>query len=454
VVDPDALGSAAFRAAHGVRRSYVAGAMAGGIASVRLVSAMRSAGYLSFFGAGGLPLDAVEAAVAELSQGAPPDCWGANLLHNPAEPAVEDATVDLYLRHGVRRVEASAFMTLTPAIVRYRVGGLRARPDGTIEIHHKVMAKVSRTEVASRFLQPPPEDVVRELLAANAIDTWQATLARHVPMADDVTGEADSGGHTDHRPLVVLLPILLALRDRVDAEHGYARRGVRPRIGAAGGLGTPSALWAAFAMGADYVLTGSVNQAAVESGTSDAVRRLLADLAFHDVATGPAPDMFEIGAKVQVVGRGALYAQRAQKLYDIYKRYDALEDIPDDERTRLETQILRRPVADVWDECVRYWGARDPGQLERAEADPRHRMALVFRWYLGMTSRWARVGEEDRKRDFQIWCGPAMGAFNAWAAGGPFADPSARTVVAIADALMEGAAVEARRAVARAIQAA
>lgn len=452
-LDPDRLGAADFRAAHGVRRAYVAGAMAGGIASVRLVDTMRRAGYLSFFGSGGLPVDAVQEAVVALTQGDPPSCWGANLLHNPAEPSVEEATVDLYLRHGVRRVEASAYMTLTPAIVRYRVSGLRARPDGTIEIANHVMAKVSRAEVARRFLSPPPEDVVRELLARNAVDTWQATLSRHVPMADDITGEADSGGHTDHRPLVVLLPVLRALRDQIDAEHGYTRRGTRPRVGAAGGLGTPLALWAAFAMGADYVVTGSVNQAAVESGTSEAVRRLLADLAFHDVATGPAPDMFEIGAKVQVVGRGAMYAQRAQKLYDVYKRYDALEDIPEDERSRIETQILRRPVAEVWDECVRYWSSRDPAQLARAEADSRHRMALVFRWYLGMTSRWARQGDDDRKRDFQIWCGPAMGGFNAWAAGGPLADPAARRVVDIADALMRGAAVAARHSLAAALQA-
>ncbi len=448
-VTPESLGSADFRAAHGVRRAYVAGAMAGGIASVALVRAMCQGGYLAFFGSGGLPIEATSAAVAELASLNLPGAWGANLLHNPVEPAVEDATVDAYLQHGVKRVEASAFMTLTPAIVRYRLAGLKARPDGTIDVGHHVMAKVSRTEVATKFLQPAPEDIVRELLARGTVTTWQATLAKHVPMADDVTGEADSGGHTDHRPLVVLLPVLLRLRDKIDAEHGFSRRAVRTRIGAAGGLGTPTALWGAFAMGADYVLTGSVNQCAPESGTSNAVRLLLADAAFHDVATGPAPDMFEIGAKVQVLGRGAMYAQRAQKLHDLYKRFDDLSQIPEDERKRIETQIFRRPLDEVWTETKSYWEQRDPAQVVRAEADGHHKMALVFRWYLGMTSRWARMGEEDRKRDFQIWCGPAMGAFNAWAAGTDLEPIEARGVVRIADALMEGAAGEARRSMAR-----
>ncbi len=44
-------------------------------------------------------------------------------------------------------------------------------------------------------------------------------------------------------------------------------------------------------------------------------------------------------------------------------------------------------------------------------------MALVFRWYLGQSSRWANAGEPTRKVDYQVWCGPAMGAFNEWTQG-------------------------------------
>ncbi len=53
-------------------------------------------------------------------------------------------------------------------------------------------------------------------------------------------------------------------------------------------------------------------------------------------------------------------------------------------------------------------------QIEKAEADPKHKMALVFRSYLGQSSRWAIQGVPQRKMDYQIWCGPAMGAFNQW----------------------------------------
>ena len=83
---------------------------------------------------------------------------------------------------------------------------------------------------------------------------------------------------------------------------------------------------------------------------------------------------------------------------------------------------------------------RDPRELDRATREPKHQMALVFRWYLGMTSRWARVGDDDRKRDFQMWCGPAMGAFNQWVKGSPLEPTSGRTVVQVALNLLEGAA--------------
>ncbi|MEQ1567339.1 MAG: PfaD family polyunsaturated fatty acid/polyketide biosynthesis protein [Myxococcota bacterium] len=444
------LGARGFRERHGVRLSYAIGAMAGGIASAEVVLAAADSGLLAFFGSGGLPLEAVETALQRISAEARGP-WGFNLLHNPIEPDVEEHTVDLYLQHGVRVVEASAFMGLTPAVVRYRFSGIGRGRDGRAEAPNRVFAKVSRPEVAEKFLRPPPVEMLEALVAKGALTREQAELARQLPVAEDVTAEADSGGHTDHRPLVVLVPSMVALRDRISREEGYAARGITIRIGAAGGLGTPVAVHAAFAMGADYVLTGSVNQATPEAGTSPIGKEMLTQAGWWEVASGPAPDMFEIGAKVQVLARGSMYAQRAQRLYDLYKSYDDLDAIPATERERIEKQIFRRPIAEVWDETRKYWSARDPKQVQRADQDGHHKMALVFRWYLGMTSRWARVGDEDRKRDFQLWCGPAMGAFNEWVKGSRLDPLPARGVVAIADALMAGAAALARVQHARAV---
>ena len=82
-IRPEDLGSAAFRQTHNLRCAYVAGAMAGGIASVDLVVDMARAGLLGFFGAGALPPRAVAEAIhqlrSRLGQG---ESWGVNLLHD------------------------------------------------------------------------------------------------------------------------------------------------------------------------------------------------------------------------------------------------------------------------------------------------------------------------------------------------------------------------------------
>jgi hypothetical protein len=76
-------------------------------------------------------------------------------------------------------------------------------------------------------------------------------------------------------------------------------------------------------------------------------------------------------------------------------------------------------------------------------------MALVFRWYLATASRWATQGVTDRQADFQIWCGPSMGAFNEWAKGSFLENPANRSLPAVATSLMRGAALLKRAEFAR-----
>jgi PfaD family protein len=239
-----------------------------------------------------------------------------------------------------------------------------------------------------------------------------------------------------------LLPTLLALRDRMQGQFGYEQA---LRVGAAGGLSTPAGLAAAFAMGAAYVLTGSVNQACVESGSSDAVRRMLAQAEQADIAMAPAADMFEMGVRVQVLKRGTMFPMRAAKLYDLYRGNAGLESLPEADKAFIEKQLLRATIDEAWRGTRDYFLKRDPAQVERAERDPKHRMALVFRSYLGMSSRWANAGEPSRAMDYQVWCGPAMGAFNEWARGTFLEKPENRRVVVVAETLMQGAATQLRQ---------
>jgi hypothetical protein len=68
-------------------------------------------------------------------------------------------------------------------------------------------------------------------------------------------------------------------------------------------------------------------------------------------------------------------------------------------------------------------------------------MALVFRSYLGQSSLWANTGDPSRKIDYQVWCGPSMGAFNNWVKGSFLEKYDNRQVVIVALNLLVGAAV-------------
>lgn len=440
------LGSPAFRYAHNLRYAYVSGAMAGGIASVDLVVDMAQSGFMGFFGAGALTLPAIEQAIRQIQARLPGgESYGVNLLHNYYDEQLEWATVELYLALGVPRIEAAAFVAVTAPLVYYRVKGIHRGPDGRIVVPHHVFAKVSRPEVATQFLSPPPEAMLGALVASGKITADEARLAAKIPVANEMTCEADSGGHTDRRPLSVLLPMMLHEREQAMHRHGYAEHGVDIRLGAAGGIGEPLSVHAAFAMGADYIVTGSINQACRQSGTAVRVRKMLAEACMADVAMCPASDMFEMGGRVQVLKRGTMYPQRAQRLYEIYKTYASFDDVPAAERKKVETQILKRTFADVWQETERYWMSRMPAEAERGRTDEKHKMALCFRWYLGMSSRWARLGDEGRQADYQIWCGPAIGGLNRWTQGSVLASAENRDAPALARALLIGSAILQRR---------
>jgi PfaD family protein len=442
-LDPADLGDRCFKARHGLRYAYVCGAMANGITSCAMVEAAARAGMMGYFGAAGLSPQRVEAAVNTLQNALGELPYGFNLIHSPSDPALETAIVDLYLRRGVRRISASAYLRLTPQLVRYRVTGIHRGPDGAIVCPNRIKAKVSRVEVASRFFAPPPDKILSALVAQGQLSTEEAELAARVPMADDLTAEADSGGHTDNRPALALLPTMINLRDRMTAAHGY-REPVC--VGLGGGIATPQAAAAAFAMGAAYVLAGSVHQACIESGTTELVRRMLAEAGQADVVMAPAADMFEMGVKVQVLKRGTLFAVRAAKLYDYYRRYEAWEAIPEKERGTLEKDFFRAGFEETWQQTAAFFARRDPRQLEKAQKDARHRMALVFRSYLGLSSKWPVEGVADRQLDFQVWCGPSMGAFNEWTAGTFLEKPENRDTATVAMNLLYGAAVVLRSA--------
>ncbi len=440
---PENLGDPVFKKRHDLAYAYVGGAMANGITSARMVLEMAQNGMMAFFGAGGLSIDRIEKNVVDIRDRARNMPFGFNLIHSLADFDHEMATVDLYLRYGVRRISAAAFMQMTLPLVWYRLKGIHQGPDGRINVPNHVVAKVSRIEVARQFFSPPPEKLVARLLEKRLITPEEARLSQKIPMAWDLTVEADSGGHTDNRPALTLLPTMLALKFELESKYDYDQPLC---VGLAGGIATPESAAAAFQMGAAYILTGSINQACIEADISSDVKQMLAVAEQPDVAMAPSADMFEIGARVQVLKRGTMFPVRAEKLYRVYRSYDRFDDVPEQLKHEIEEKILQSGFDAQWEQTRRYFEERNqPKEIQRALENPKHKMALVFRSYLGQSSRWAIEGTAGRKMDYQVWSGPAIGAFNQWVKSSFLEPVENRRVVEVAMNILMGASVCMRR---------
>ena len=196
-------------------------------------------------------------------------------------------------------------------------------------------------------------------------------------------------------------------------------------------------------MGAAYVVTGSVNQACVESGTSDAVRRCSAQAQQADIAMAPAADMFEMGVKVQVLKRGTMFAMRAAKLYELYRAHDSLDQIPAADRGDAREDTSSGPRSSRSgsrrsDFFRRPRPGADRAGRARSQAQDGPGLPLVPR----ACRRTGPTRASRRGRvDYQIWCGPAMAAFNEWVEGRSWSSPRTAGWSTVALNILYGAAV-------------
>lgn len=431
------LGSEGFCKEYGTKYACYAGAMAGGISSVAMVVVLGKHGYMGSYGSGGQSISLIETAINKIQNELPNGPYLINILANPEGVQEEFELIQMLIRKGATAVEASAFIKPSLALIYYRYKGAEIDTFKTIKMKNRIIAKTSREEVVNSFLSVPDPAMIAQLVAEGWLNDQEAECAKTVPLADDITIEADSGGHTDNRPLVSMFPAMTKLRDQVQANCEK-----KTRMGAAGGIATGSSILSVFSMGADYVVTGSINQACVEAGTSDYVKELLSKAKMADTMMCPSADMFEAGGKVQVLKLGTMFGQRAQKLYQYYSTYQDYTSIPAKEQDTIEKRILCSSFDEVWEQTRKYFQERNPAVIARAEKKPKYKMALVFRWYLGQASRWAQNDVQDRRMDMQIWCGQSMGAFNLAVTGTELEEVGNRSIVKVTNFIMESAANE------------
>lgn len=439
MINPQQLGSKIFRQKYNIKYAYVVGSMYKGISSKELVTRMGRAGLIGYFGTGGLKIETIHNAIDHIQTQLKPDqVYGMNLLCHLDQPQLEMQQVELFLKANIKFVEAAAFVQLTPALVKYRLTGLQINPDGSIHVANHILAKVSRPEVAKLFMSPPPKILVKHLVEAGYLTENEARLGELIPMANEICVEADSGGHTDQGVAFVLFPTIKKMAQELTQIYQYQQT---ITVGLAGGIGTPEAAAAAFMLGADFILTGSINQCTVEAETSDVVKEILAQAEIQDTTYVPAGDMFELGAKVQVFKKGLFFPARANKLYELYQRYSQLDEIDEKTQKQIQEKYFKRTFDDVWAETKNYYLKSQPAIIDKAEYNLKQKMALIFKWYFIHTTRLALSGNVDERLNFQIHCGPALGAFNSWVKDTQLELWQYRHVDAIAEKIMTDTAM-------------
>ncbi|KJD38713.1 malonyl CoA-ACP transacylase [Paenibacillus polymyxa] len=436
IISSGSLGNEEFRKKYGLKYAYYAGGMHKGISSKEMVIALAKGGLMGFLGVTGLAFSEIEDSLHWIRQELDGEyTYGVNLAHDPFDPQREEALIEMLIKNKVKVLEASSFVSITPALVLYRAAGLRRGMGGRIVSDHKIIAKVSRPEVAEFFLSPAPESWIQKLLRSHKISEMAAELLKNVPMADDLCVEADSAMSAEQGPSEVIMPVICRLRDQFMKKYGYKRRIC---VGLAGGIGVPEAAAASFIMGADFIMTGSINQCTVEAGTSNQVKDLLQQMKVQDTAVAPIGRLFHIGAKAQFLRKGVFFPARANKLYELFKCYDSLEEIDDRHRSTLQDRYFKRSFEEVFEELRQ---VHSHEAIARAEREPKYKMLLVFSWYFDLSENLALSGSEGQKVDYQVYCGPALGAFNRWVEGTEMEYWRYRHVVSIADKLMQETAM-------------
>jgi trans-AT polyketide synthase/acyltransferase/oxidoreductase domain-containing protein len=427
------LGSAVFRAAYGLRYAYVVGGMGQCISSAELVIAAAREGVLSFLGSRGVTSEELSRHVQRIRAAltSRDAHWGVNIVFDADFPQLDRGYVDWLLREAIDRIEVAGYPAVTRELLRYRFAGRASQRSP-----RSLLAKVSHPAVAESFLTRPPEYLLRELIDQGTLSADDAALARDCTCADEIVVSGDSAWSTSRSNPLAVLPAMRHVRERVAARCPAASR---VPMGVAGGIGCPAGVAAAFALGADFVLTGSINQCTQEANTSSAVKDRLCTVGLEDTHALAGASAWSLGA-IQMLRKGTLFPANARRALTLHEAFQSWDKLGAAERERLERQYCELAMADALSLRSEVLNSFVPQLALVTQNDVYARVAAALHGYFDRAERMAQRGELTEEHQFLVHTGPALAAFNAWCAATPWADWRPRSVGAIARRLMNEAA--------------
>ncbi len=102
------------------------------------------------------------------------------------------------------------------------------------------------------------------------------------------------------------------------------------------------------------------------------------------IRKGPEPSLLRDSRQAPIPSfspRSLASAARANKLYQLFRQHQSLDEIAPRTSATIEESYFKRPIEQVWEETRQhYLDCGRPGEVDKAESNPRHRMALVFEW--------------------------------------------------------------------------
>lgn len=386
---------------YGLFYPYVAGSMGNGISAANLVVRMAQKHLLAFIGTNGSFYDTIASTVREVRNAlTKKQLFGIGLC--PGEK--EKKLIELCLAEEIPVIECASYINVSKELVYYKIKGMKKLENGEVFFQNRILVKLSRPEVLRNFISPVPTRLIEELYAEGRITMHEAQLIKNHPTADDVCILTDPAGQTEQYSMISALPTMLEIRDEFKKKYDYSEY---IHIGTGGEIGTPKAIAAAFLLGAEFVLTGSINQCTVEAQTSELVKDMLQKVEIQDTNIVMANDFSGLSIKANVLRKGTLYCARANKLYELYRTYNRLEEISPQEREHIENNYFKTSFSEIL-------GEMEDDNDTKTITSNKAQLMKVLRWYEKNACKWAIEGNKENKVNFLIYTSRSIGAFNNW----------------------------------------
>lgn len=420
------LGSEEFKKAYDVDFAYAAGGMCRGISSVAMIKKLAASRILGFLGTYRLKLHEVKVLIDQALASIEHHRIGVNVTYDALNSKDHIDIMEYIIKTEIRNLEVSDYRMIDLSIVKYRLKSIYMDKNSMLVIPHKILAKASNREMAEKFCSPAPKEVVQTLYQNNEITEFEARYAKYIPMCDDLCIEYHMQGQSALGYMQTMKEMSRLLYEKYNLCHC-------PRIGIAGGIGNPQMIAVSFLMGADFVVTGSINQCSVEAATSNLVKDNLQSLDEMDFTYAAVSDLFEFGEKKSIVKKGSLYHIRANRLYEVYNRYNSVEEIPEDIRNLIEKKYFQKSFEAIYSDI---YANLTMDNQKLCNEQPKYKMALIFRNFLDKCFQDALDGSLVGKINYQIISSNAIVQFNHWVKDTELCDWKRRHVDIIAKRIM------------------